>query len=204
MTSPDEHSSAGRGRPVKVARLIEEHEMDSLGAELEQLWTADENRQSLRELATYFNQQLLKRVLEEADVRTLDGEVENIYRLLTNDSSPDRVRIRRQLERDGIDVDGLLSDFVTYQAIRTYLKKYRNVEYSPKEVDPIEREMSNIQKIRGRADSVTEGKIEQLRKSGQLDIGNFRTLVDIRVVCEDCDTQFDVIDLLERTECNCK
>ena len=204
MTSPDEHSSTDRGRPVKVARLIEEYEMDSLGADLEQLWTADENRQSLRELATYFNQQLLKRALEEADVRTLDGEIENIYRLLTNDSSPDQVRIRRQLERDGIDVDELVDDFVTYQAIRTYLKKYRKVDYSPKEVDPIEREISNIQKIRGRADSVTEGKIEQLRKSGQLDIGNFRTLVDIRVVCEDCDTQFDVIELLERKGCNCK
>lgn len=206
MGDADEGAAgSGRGRRSKVARLIEEYEMESLGAELERRWTAEEDRRSLRELASYFNRQLLEHALEAADVRPLDGEVENIYRLLTDgESGADRTRIRRRLERDGVDVDAVENDFVTYQAIRTYLKKHRGAEYTPDETDPIEREIGNIQQLRGRVDSVTEGKLRQLRRTDQLDLGEFRTLVDVRVVCEDCNAQFDVIDLLERGRCDCQ
>lgn len=204
MNDADDRPGSGRGRRSKVARLLQEYDIEDLGAELERRWTADEDRQSLRELAAYFNQRILERALEAADVRPLDGEVENIYRLLTDDSSgADRTRIRRRLERDGLDVDAIEKDFVTYQAIRTYLKKHRGAEYTPDETDPVEREITNIQQLRGRVDSVTEGKLEQLRASGNLELGTFRTLVDVRVVCEDCNTQFSAIELLERGHCNC-
>ncbi len=204
MNDADDRPGSGRGRRSKVARLLQEYDIEDLGAELERRWTADEDRQSLRELAAYFNQRILERALEDADVRPLDGEVENIYRLLTDDSSgADRTRIRRRLERDGLDVDAIENDFVTYQAIRTYLKKHRGAEYTPDETDPVEREITNIQQLRGRVDSVTEGKLEQLRASGHLELGTFRTLVDVRVVCEDCNTQFSAVELLERGHCNC-
>ena len=204
MGDADGAASSGRGRRSKVARLIDEKGLEPLGAELEQLWTAEEDRRSLRDLASYFNRQLLRQALEEADVRPLDGEIENTYRLLTEeDAGADRTRIRRRLERDGVDIDAVEDDFVTYQAIRTYLKKHRGAEYTPDETDPIEREISNIQQLRGRVDSVTEGKLSQLRETDRLDLGEFRTLVDVRVVCEDCNTQFDVIELLERGHCDC-
>ena len=204
MGDSDTATESRRGRRSKVARLIEQYELDSIGAELEQLWTAKENRRSLRDLATYFNRQLLRRALENADIRPLDGEVENIYRLLTDDDSgADGTRIRRRLERDGVDVDAIEDDFVTYQAIRTYLKKHRGAEYTPDETDPIEREVANIQQLRGRVDSVTEGKLRQLGNTDRLELGGFRTLVDVQVVCEDCNTQFDVVELLERGHCDC-
>lgn len=205
MAPSDETGTSGRGRRSKVARLLEEYDLQGLGAELEQLWTAEEDRRSLRELAAYFNRQLLRSALEEANVQTLDGELENIYRLLTDDevSSADRTRVRRRLERDGVDVDALESDFVTYQAVRTYLKEYRDAEYTPAETDPIERERTNFQQLRGRMVSVTEGKLEQLRDGGHLTLGEFRTLADVQVVCEECNSQFDVLDLLERGGCDC-
>ncbi|MFO7926741.1 MAG: rod-determining factor RdfA [Halobacteriota archaeon] len=204
MNDADDRPGSGRGRRSKVARLLQEYDMEELGAELERRWTADEDRQSLRELAEFFNRQILERALEDADIRPLDGEVANIYRLLTSDSSgADRTRIRRRLERDGLDVEAVEKDFVTYQAIRTYLKKHRGAEYTPDETDPVEREIKNIQQLRGRVDSVTEGKLDQLRASGHLELGTFRTLVDVRVVCEDCNTQFSAIELLERGHCNC-
>ena len=205
MGQPKETTASSRGRRSKVARLIDEYDLQGLGAELEQLWTAEENRKSLRELARYFNQQLLGRALEEADVQYLEGEIENTYRLLTDDevSSAESTRVQRRLERDGVDVDELKSDFVTYQAIRSYLKDHRGAEYTPAETDPLEREATNVQKLRGRTVSVTEGKLEQFRDNDELTLGEFRTLVDIRVVCEDCNTQFDVLELLDRGGCNC-
>lgn len=204
MSKDEAGSASGRGRRSKVVRLIEEYDLEEVGAELERRWTAEEDRQSLRQLATYFNQRLLQRTLEDADVRPLGGEVENMYRLLTDESGgADGTRIRRRLERDGLDVEALESDFVTYQAIRTYLKKHRGAEYTPEETDPLEREKANVQRLRGRVDSVTDGKLEQLRSSGHLELGEFRTLVDVRVVCEDCNTQYDIVELLERGRCDC-
>lgn len=205
METPNGSNDSGRGRPSKVTRLLEEHDLQDLGAELEQLWTAEEDRRSLRELAKYFNKQLLEQELEKANVQTLDGEVNTIYRLLTDEevSSADRTRIQRRLKRDGVDVDALQDNFVTYQAIRTYLKDYRNAEYTPNETDPLEREATNAQRLRGRVISVTEGKLEQLRDTDQITLGEFRTLVDIQIVCEDCNAQFDMLDLLERGSCNC-
>lgn len=200
------NDSSGRGRRSKVARLIEEYDLQGLGTELEQLWTADENRRSLRELADYFNRHILETSLDEANVHHVDGELENTYRLLADDdvSSADRTRVRRRLERDGVDVDGLEADFVTYQAIRTYLKEHRDAEYTPEYEDPLEREKSNVQQLRGRMAAVTEGKLEQLRDSGRLTLGEFRTLAEINVVCEDCNTQLDVVELLEQGGCTCQ
>ena len=205
MGQPKETTASSRGRRSKVARLIDEYDLQGLGAELEQSWTAEENRKSLRELASYFNRQLLQRTLDEANVHCLDGELENTYRLLTDDeiSSAESTRVERRLERDGVGVDKLKSDFVTYQAIRSYLKNHRGAEYTPAETDPLEREATNVQKLRGRMVSVTEGKLEQFRDNDELTLGEFRTLADIRVVCEDCNTQFDILELLDRGGCNC-
>jgi hypothetical protein len=205
MGQPEETTASSRGRRSKVARLIDKYDLQGLGAELEQLWTAEENRKSLRELASYFNQQLLQRTLDEANVHCLDGELENTYRLLTDDevSSAESTRVKRRLERDGVGVDKLKSDFVTYQAIRSYLRDHRGAEYTPAEIDPLEREATNVQKLRGRMVSVTEGKLEQFRDNDELTLGEFRTLADIRVVCEDCNTQFDILELLDRGGCNC-
>lgn len=198
--------SKQRRRRSKVARIIEEDDLDGLGADLERRWTAEEDRMSLRALATYFNQAVLRKRLEEAAIDTLDGEIENIYRLLTGEdvSAAERTRVRRRLERDGLDVDAIEDDFVTYQAIRTYLKEYRDAEYVREELDPIEREKENVERLRGRVETVTNGQFEQLRSGGDLSLGSFRTMVDIKVVCEDCHSQYDVLELLKQGGCDCE
>ena len=203
MRSSDK--SHGRGRRSKVVQLLAEYDLQGLGAELEQLWTAEDDRSSLRDLAVYFNQHLVERALEDANEQVLDGEVENIYRLLTDEevSSAERTRVRRRLERDDVDVDALESDFVTYQAIRTYLQEHRGAEYTPAETEPLEREATNLQQMRGRTAVVTEGKLEQLRENNELVLDEFRTLVNIQVVCDGCNTQFDVFELLDRGGCAC-
>lgn len=202
----DRNPSSGSGRQPKVARLIEEYGLGDLGAEMERLWTADnDDRKSLRELAEFFNHQLLKTAMADEGLETLDGEVENVYRLLSENDvrEADQMRTRRRLEREGLDVDELIGDFVTYQAIRSYLKETRGAEYTPNKRDPIERETENLQKLRGRVASVTEGKLKRLRNGNHLKIGEFRTIVDTSIVCEDCGSQYEITELLDRGRCGC-
>jgi hypothetical protein len=63
--------------------------------------------------------------------------------------------------------------------------------------------VNTVEGLRGRLVSVTEGKLEQLRTTEEFDIGEFRTFVDVQVICEGCNGQFDIIDLLERGGCDC-
>lgn len=205
MASEKNGGTANEGRQTKVARLLDEYEFQGLGEKLEELWTAEHNRRSLRELADYFNQRLLEQRLDQVHEQVLDGEPSNIYRLLTADdvSSAEQTRVERKLERDGIDTEALTSDFVTYQAIRTYLQEDRGAEYEPERTDPLERETQNLEKLRGRTAAVTEDKLAQLRDSAEISLGEFSTLVDIRVVCEDCNTQLTVFELLNDGGCDC-
>jgi hypothetical protein len=189
----------------KVARLIDRYELDGLGARLEADWTAEgDDRRSLRDLAAVFNRRLLAAALRDADVQTLAADPEPLYRLLTDPdaSDADRTQARRQLEREGVDVDALTDDFVSYQAIRSYLTEYRGAEYSP-DADRVSTDRTTLERLQGRVEAVTGEKVTQLDRAGHLDVGSFRTLVDVTIICEDCGGQYELSRLLDRGGCDC-
>jgi hypothetical protein len=192
----------------KVARLIASYGLgEAFGARLEALWTAeDERRESLRSLADRFNRRVLDAAMAEAGLSPVDGEVDNMYRLLTGDdvSSGNRTEARRRLERAGVDVDRLERDFVSYQAIRSYLTEYRDAAYEREDdsatvTDAIE----TIQRLESRLRAVTEKRLGRLASTDRLTIGEFRVFIDVSVLCEDCDTQYGVVELLREGSCDC-
>lgn len=193
-------------RRTKVARLIDEYDLEGLGDELERLWTATGNeRRSLRELADVVNKEIIRSEVERADVGTFNNSVEEIYRRLTGETgtTADQTRTRRQLEREGVDVEAVESDFVSYQAVRSFLKKNRGAEYSTDE-NPIERDRESIQQLRNRTAVVTKTKLQGLEKADEIELGSHEVTVTIDVFCEDCGRQFDVTEVLDRNGCDCK
>ncbi|WP_265112068.1 rod-determining factor RdfA [Halosolutus halophilus] len=190
---------------TKVSRLIDKYDLGNLGEELEHMWTAEGNeRRSLRQLSTLFNKRLLRSAIEDSEFETVSGELDSIYQQIQGEkgSPADQTRTRRQLERDGVVVESVESDFVTYQAIRSYLKKERNAEYEPAD-DPIERDKTSIQQLRNRTAAVTETKLEGLDKADQIELGPHQVTVDINVFCENCGRQFDVTEILDQKGCGC-
>ncbi|WP_123622333.1 rod-determining factor RdfA [Halorubrum sp. CSM-61] len=204
MADPNRDSS-GPGRESKVARLLRERELEPLGDELEHLWTRAEDRRSLRELADHFNRELLRSALREAETADLDGAAANYYRLLTDDdvSPGDRVEATRWLERAGVDVERLRGEFVSYQAVRTYLKDYRNAEYERNEGDRVGREAESIRQFSARTEAIVQDKIDRLRSRGHLAVGDPSVTVQVRVYCSKCNSQHSVDRLLERGRCDC-
>ncbi|WP_224270918.1 rod-determining factor RdfA [Haloprofundus salinisoli] len=193
----------------KVARVIEAYDLGpEFGDRLERLWTGEaEERRSLRDLADYFNRHVLESAVSDTGTSMLDGEVENVYRLLTDDevSSGMRTEARVRLERDGVDVARLERDFVTHQAIRSYLKKYRGAEYErASEADRMKNTTESIQRLRSRTATVTEGNLDQLRTNDHITLGEFRLFVEMNVLCEECGAQYSVDELLERGGCDCQ
>ena len=190
------------GRPrSKVARVIDDYELEGIGAELEDRWLADdESGMSLRELAEFFNRRVLEAAIEDSQLSVLDVDIDSIYAQLIDDdvSSGVRTRVERRLDRNGVDVDRVTTDFVTHQSMHTYLREIRGAQQPEK--TPTERRdaaRERVQKLQDRTAAVTEDTVESLQRQGLVDDGDISVLVDIQVVYTESGEQYDVFDLFE-------
>lgn len=189
----------------KVERVIEKYDLENFGDELARRWTAPEDSDSLRNLADLMNQTVISAALRESNAEVLQGEVENMYTLLTDDETTEgmRVQAKNTLESKGMDVDQLLSDFVSHQAVYTYLTDIRDVSKETNSTNRVDSVIQSVQKLRGRLVAVIERSLTSLRSTHKLRLGDFDVLVDTQVYCRDCGTQYEVIQLLERGGCDC-
>lgn len=189
------------GRPrSKVARVIEKYDLEGIGDELEARWLAtDERGMSLRELADYFNEAVLRAAIEDSDLRLMDADVGTIYEQLTSEEVSGGVQtgVERRLDRGGVDIEAMTSDFVTHQSMHTYLREYREVEQP--EATPEERRdaaVERIQKLQDRSAAVTADALQSLQREGIVPEGEIDVLVDVQVVYTESGEQYNVFDLL--------
>jgi hypothetical protein len=190
----------------KVSRTIEKYDLGGMGEYLERAWTGEHgDRTSLRDLANEFNRAVLEAALVEATGSTTESDVTSAYRVLTDGdvSRADEMRKRRELEAAGLDVDELRSDFVTHQTIHTYLTEHREATL-PEETDAVtERKVAMLERLQGRTAAVTESTLESLVSSDEITGHPYEVLVDVRVICEDCGSDYAVGDLLRQGGCDC-
>lgn len=206
MVPAESDDEQRRTRGGKVARVIQQYDLEGLGAELERAWTADgEERRSLRALADDVNHELLRASIRRADGDSLEAELDALYHGLVDEdvSSADQTRIRRRLERRGVDVDQLESDFVSYQAIRTYLTKHRDATYEKPETDRLDETKTTIERLRSKTETVSANRLERLERADELAIGDLAVTVDVRATCRVCGAQYTVTELLEAHGCEC-
>lgn len=193
----------------KVKRVIDEFGLDGFGEELARRWRGESGeRMSLRDLETIFNQRVLESAIERADGRAIAGEVENLYRLLTDDeiSASVRTEAETKLDRMGVDVEALRDAFVSHQAIHTYLTTVLEASAPVRDDSPgavIQRRRRSIQRLRSRLGTVTSESIDALDEADDLTVGSFDTVVSVSVHCRDCGSTYDVAELLERRGCDC-
>ena len=192
------------GRRTKVARVIDEYDLTGMGARLEAAWTGEAGeRTSLRDLADEFNEAVLTAALREAGSAPLEFEVSGTYETLSSGADADATRARRRLEREGLDAEAVESDFVTHQAVHTYLKRDRDASLPADDGDRRERKVESIEKLQGRLSAVTESALSSLAAGGDLDRDDYDVLVDVRAVCPDCGVGRPVGELLREGGCGC-
>jgi len=202
--------TAGRtneGGRSKIDRVREKYGLSGLDRELEARFTRREDRYSLRQLATYLDRRVLGSAMEEAGMNPLAGECENLYRLLTDEEVSEgmRVQARKRLEQEGVDVDAVLDDFVSYQTVNRHLKRL-GVEHraDEEENDRRRKRPQRIYALQNRTAAVTQRTLEEARSAGDLFLGDVDVFVDITAACEDCGTHLPVRDLFERGGCRCR
>ena len=202
------HPSDATGPRGKVERVIDSRDLQGLGETLARRWTAPGDRRlSLRELADLFNRRVLDAALVDAGHDLLAGEVEALYDLLTGagDESATRTKALTRLGRLGVDVEAVRSDFVSHQAVHTYLTEHRGVA-PPSDDDGrsrLEKRAAVVRRLRNRLVAVATESLEALERSGDLDLGSVEVLTTVSVFCEACGTTRSLQEVLDAGGCDC-
>lgn len=193
------------GRPRKVSRLIEKYGLDTLGTELENHWLGrDDSPEGLRSVADRFNRELLRKTVAQAGMDLTPEEIETVYNILTDQdvSSGTRNQIERRLARNGIEVEEVEGDFVSRQAIHTYLTKDRGVNRDT-DLPALDQESAAIGRLLSRTEAVAEDKLNRLSEQGRITLGEALVSADLTVTCLDCGVQLTLDDLVQNEGCEC-
>ncbi|MFB6129454.1 MAG: rod-determining factor RdfA [Salinigranum sp.] len=197
---------AGRTRcECKVGRLAREYDIDGLDAELRHRWLGSGTaEQSTRELADFLNHEILRREMQRAGMHALDGEIENIFRLLTDDevSKGMSTQARNTLEHEGVDPEALREAFVSHQTVYRHLRNCVGVTKSTEGPSP-EEELERVDRLRSRSEAVVGDTLSRLRAAGHL-TDDFEVVVNFRVLCERCGAVNDVSEVVAHGGCSCR
>lgn len=202
-----EHDDASEGCGCKIGRIVDQYELGDLNDDLAAEWTgADGERRSLRELAREVDRRVLRSAMDRAGMEYRDGEVENLYRILTDDdvSSGSRTETRRELEHAAVPIEQVERDFVSHQTVHTHLTDCLDAAIEePDDAERIENARDTLRALQNRTVAVTDDTVERLDGAGALSVGEYSVLVDVTIVCEDCGGHYTVGDLLDEEGCDC-
>ena len=189
-----------------MGRTAARYDLEGLDEELTARWRGADDGDSVgvRDLASWVNRRVLATAMREAGLDPLDGEPENLLRLLTEDvPASRRIDTRRRLERQDVDVDAALSDMVSHQTVYNHLRGCLGVSKGSDD-DRLERRGSTLYALQNRTETVTRETLTSLRDGGELALDEFAVIVDVRVVCESCGRARELAALLEERGCDCR
>lgn len=189
-------------RECKLDRVARKWGLTGLDDDLRERWAAGD---SLRELERYYNERVLGAAMETAGMDPLDGEVSNLYRLLTDEavSAGKRVDARSRLRHNGLDPATLADDFVSYGTVRNHLNECLDVETRRETELGIDEARRRVLKLLSRTESVTDRTVSRLSEAGSVTVTAPSVTVSLRVACSECGDEYTFPELLEREGCSC-
>ncbi|WP_255149594.1 rod-determining factor RdfA [Halorarius halobius] len=194
----------------KVGRVLHAHGLEELAAELPARWRGtDGESESVRELARVVNRRVLTATMREAGLDPLSGDVETTYRTLAGEaaSAGERTQLVNRLERQGVDVETVDSEFVSHQSVHRHLTDCLGVSRASADRSPAERRdgaADSVAALANRTAAVTEGSLTALRDADALALEGFDVFVDVTVTCESCGRVHAATALLDRGGCQCR
>lgn len=203
----DSDAEAGSVCGCKVGRAAATYGLSAVHGEFARRWEDEE--ESVRGLAEAFNRRVLRAGVERAGRTPLDGEIENRYRVLTDDDvdAGSRTQARERLRRDGVPVEDLEDAFVSHQTMYRHLTDCLDAAREPAHEDAdsrIEAWRDRLRSLQTRTEQVTRRGLDQLRSAGAVTVGSFEVYVEVNVQCEDCGRFYTAEEFLDRGRCDCE
>jgi hypothetical protein len=187
----------------KVCRVLDERGLDGYDERMLSEWQGGGgNRKGYRELERWLNVTLLRREMDQVGLSTLGGEAGSKYERLRGEDAR-AAEVANVLEREGIDVDSLQSDFVSYGVVRTHLTECLDATYEPDTSTDWETDAIDI--AREHAGETIQEAVDSLISNGDITAANDVTVhLDVELECEACQTRTPLRRALRRGElCTC-
>lgn len=181
----------------KVCRVLDERDMDRYEDRLIDQWQADKpQRKGYRQLAEWLNTMMLRREMDHAGLSTLGNEPESKYERLHDDDESVAAEVRTTLRNEGVDVDELDADFVSYGVVRTHLKECLGID---RDVESTDWEEEAIEYTREHATGKLEDAVRSLISKRKLSAcGDIDVHVTLEVECDGCHSRVPVDRALRR------
>lgn len=180
----------------KVCRVFDEYNLEMYEDQLVEQWTADgENRKGYRTLAKELNVRLLRDKMDRAGLETLGGEAASKYERLQDDTVT-ATEVRNILHQEGVPIEQLEDDFVSYGVVRTHLVDCLGLE-SQRQTGDWERDAIAI--ASDHAEEKASQAVRSLLNKDALAVGDDASVhATIEVECEECHTRVPVERALRR------
>jgi len=188
--------------PCKVCKVLEKYDCEYYDDRLLDQWTAPKSeRKGYRQLARWLNVNLLRRQMDRAGLSTLGGEAESKYDRLQEDSET-AIELGEYLESEGIAIDELRSDFVSYGVIRRHLKECLDAE---REQSSTDWEQEAIDIATAQSEKKIGEAVRSLLNKGRIDAkGDTTVHVTTEIECHLCHSRVPVSRALRRGYlCSC-
>lgn len=161
-----------------------------------------------RQLAEWFNKRLLRKIYVEHDRSVTETRIDSEYEALTGDDEPRKQEVLDDLERDGVDGDEVVDDFISRSTMVRHLKNCLELEKekeqgreraSQRGAGESTWERDKIEYGRQNFREGVEQAVSSLTNKGQLP-GGTGAEIDLPVLmsCPECATRVRLSNALQR------
>lgn len=187
----------------KVCRVLDNRHITNGDDRLLTRWYGDSTqRMGYRKLARWLNVTMLRQEMDRVGLSTLGGEAKSKYDRLRGTDPTIAAEIRDTLEAEGINMNQLESDFVSYGVIRTHIKECLGGE---REETSSDWERDSIEITRDHATQKTAEAVTSLLNKGAIESsGDITVNLAVELECELCHAQIPLVRALRRGYvCDC-
>jgi len=163
-------------------------------------WTGADGHESsgYRQLTEWFNERLLRTLYDDHGRDTTGNRVESDFEALTGDDDLLREEVRDDLRADGIDVDALQQDMVSWSTMRTHLKSCLDGEKVIRESDS-DWERRSVEIAKNVATSKVNEALSSLETDEVLPAGTDAEVeIQVLLSCPECPTRVPFGDAIDR------
>jgi len=179
----------------KLGRVVDENKIDlpqynSVNNALINRWRGEDGytAQGYRSLAEWFNKRLLYTAYERAGRETLGGRIDSDYEMLIGDNTLAKEELRDSLISDGVSVDSVVDDMISYGTIRKHIVDCLGEEKKQQSSDT-DWERNSIDLAKSLTKKKCEKALSSLDSKGVVRGAKDSTVeVDILLGCDECQT----------------
>jgi hypothetical protein len=126
--------------------------------------------------------------MDKAGLPTLGGEAASKYERLRDDDR-DGAEVERMLRREGVGIDALDDDFVSYGVMRTHLLECLDAEYEPAE-SASDWEAESIRIARDHSEEKIADAVRSLVNKEEIAVGgDVSVRIDAEIECGECEVR---------------